>query len=93
MKKELFLLENKIGITREQVRKADVKSLIEEQTLIVIESFEEAIFTSGKVEKDFFIYLIVMLEDYYSIGFPDDMLKIEKFDTVEKIVEMISKIK
>lgn len=74
------------------MEKEDIKRFIEEQTLIKIESDNELLFTSGKIRQEFFTYLIIMLEDYYEIAFPDQVLEIENFDSVEKMIQMAKSI-
>ncbi|SES77583.1 hypothetical protein [[Clostridium] polysaccharolyticum] len=74
------------------MEREDIRKFIEEQTLIKIESDKELLFTSGKIGQEFFTYLIIMLEDYFGIAFPDPVLEIENFDSVEKMVKMAKSI-
>ena len=87
-----FLVVDKKGIIQNHVCAEDIAGLIERQALISIDSYEKPLFTSGKLEKDFFTYLIIMLEDYYSVQFSDSMLEVDMFDTVDKMVQIITKL-
>lgn len=88
-----FLIRDREGITKNIVSSKDIAGLIERQACIRIESYEDALFSSGKIEESFFTYLVIMIEDYYDVAFPDDLLETRLFDSVEKIVWLIESVR
>ncbi len=92
-KEKSFLVIDRKGIVKENVCAEDIAGLIERQALVSVDSYSEPLFTSGKLERNFFTFLIILLEDYYSVEFSDSMLELETFDTVEKMVQIIVKLK
>ncbi|GKX32013.1 hypothetical protein SH1V18_44930 [Vallitalea longa] len=69
----------------------NILKFIEDNNLISINSMDEALFSKGKLQSGFFIYLIIEIEDSYNIIFSDEELKMENFDTVRMIESMINK--
>lgn len=64
---------------------------IEDNNLVRIDSIDEVLFSRGKLQLGFFIYLVIEMEEFYGITFSDEELKIEKFDTIRMIESMIER--
>ncbi len=68
-----------------------VLEFIENNNLVKITSTDEILFSQGKIQTGFFIYLIIAIEEHFDIIFEDEELKIENFDTVELIESIIKR--
>ncbi len=53
---------------------------------------EESLFLSGKIDPEFLLYMVPMLENKYGIVFEDDAIILENFDSVKLITETVKRL-
>lgn len=68
----------------------DIKDIIKKSLLLDVDE-EESLFESEKIDRDFLLYLLPMLENKYGVILDDLVILQENLDSVKRITELFKK--